>query len=112
MRKIKDTGNEEDRVKVANEAAYLYAPLAHKLGLYKLKSELKRLVAEYTQQETYLLYKGEAQRDESIPRQVYRFSHRSYPEEGKKEAGLKFDIKDVPNPSIPSGIRFEAEDSV
>ena len=33
MRKIKDTGNEEDRVKVANEAAYLYAPLAHKLGL-------------------------------------------------------------------------------
>ena len=40
MRQIKDTGNEEDRVKVANEAAYLYAPLAHKLGLYKLKSEL------------------------------------------------------------------------
>ena len=39
MRQIKDTGNEEDRVKVANEAAYLYAPLAHKLGLYKLKSE-------------------------------------------------------------------------
>lgn len=36
MRKIKDTGNEEDRIKVANEAAYLYAPLAHKLGLYKL----------------------------------------------------------------------------
>ena len=31
MRQIKDTGNEEDRVKVANEAAYLYAPLAHKL---------------------------------------------------------------------------------
>ena len=41
MRKIKDTGNEEDRIKVANEAAYLYAPLAHKLGLYKLKSELE-----------------------------------------------------------------------
>ena len=36
MRHIKNTDQEEDRLKVANEAAYLYAPLAHKLGLYKL----------------------------------------------------------------------------
>ena len=50
MRQIKDTGNEEDRIKVANEAAYLYAPLAHKLGLYKLKSELEDLSLKYTQQ--------------------------------------------------------------
>ncbi|KAA6311201.1 GTP pyrophosphokinase, partial [termite gut metagenome] len=40
MRQIKDSDNEDDRLKVANEAVYLYAPLAHKLGLYKLKSEL------------------------------------------------------------------------
>ncbi len=57
MRKIKDTGNEEDRVKVANEAAYLYAPLAHKLGLYKLKSELEDLSLKYTQKETYYYIK-------------------------------------------------------
>lgn len=31
---------------VSQEAAYLYAPLAHKLGLYKLKSELERPLAE------------------------------------------------------------------
>ena len=43
MRHIKNTDQEEDRVKVANEAAYLYAPLAHKLGLYKIKSELEDL---------------------------------------------------------------------
>ena len=33
MRQIKDSPNEEARLEVANEAAFLYAPLAHKLGL-------------------------------------------------------------------------------
>ena len=72
MRQIKDTGNEEDRLKVANEAAYLYAPLAHKLGLYKLKSELEDLSLKYTQKETYYFIKDKAERDEGVPRQVYR----------------------------------------
>ncbi len=40
MRQIKDTGNEEDRVKVANEAAYLYAPLAHKLWSAHLENRI------------------------------------------------------------------------
>ena len=43
MRKIKESENDEARRRVASEAAYLYAPLAHKLGLYKLKSELEDL---------------------------------------------------------------------
>ena len=40
MRQIRDTENQEAKLEVSQEAAYLYAPLAHKLGLYKLKSEL------------------------------------------------------------------------
>lgn len=44
MRQIKDCKNDEARRQVANEAAYLYAPLAHKLGLYKLKSEFDQLM--------------------------------------------------------------------
>ena len=43
MRQIRDTLNDEARHEVSQEAAYLYAPLAHKLGLYKLKSELEDL---------------------------------------------------------------------
>ena len=43
MRQIRDTDNEEAKQRVSEEAAYLYAPLAHKLGLYKLKSELEDL---------------------------------------------------------------------
>lgn len=53
MRSINHSDNEEDRMRVANEAAYLYAPLAHKLGLYKLKSELEDLSLKYTQREVY-----------------------------------------------------------
>ena len=53
MRQIKDSPNEEARLEVANEAAYLYAPLAHKLGLYKLKSELEDLSLKYTQHDVY-----------------------------------------------------------
>ena len=39
MRQIKDADNDEARRRVAMESSYLYAPLAHKLGLYRLKSE-------------------------------------------------------------------------
>ena len=40
MREIASCSNDVARTEVAQESAYLYAPLAHKLGLYKLKSEL------------------------------------------------------------------------
>ena len=53
MRQIKDSRNDEARKQVANEAAYLYAPLAHKLGLYKLKSELEDLSLKYTEKDVY-----------------------------------------------------------
>ena len=53
MRQIKDTTNVEEQRKVAMEAAYLYAPLAHKLGLYKLKSELEDLSLKYLEHDAY-----------------------------------------------------------
>ena len=53
MRQIKDVDNDEARLKVSGEAAYLYAPLAHKLGLYKLKSELEDLSLKYMQHDMY-----------------------------------------------------------
>ena len=53
MRQIKDTENVEAQKKVSMEAAYLYAPLAHKLGLYKLKSELEDLSLKYLEHDAY-----------------------------------------------------------
>lgn len=57
MRSIKDTENADAMQKVSVEAAYLYAPLAHKLGLYKLKSELEDLSLKYLEHEAYYMIK-------------------------------------------------------
>lgn len=57
MRHIKDTENVESQRKVSTEAAYLYAPLAHKLGLYKLKSELEDLSLKYLEHDAYYMIK-------------------------------------------------------
>jgi len=92
MRQIKNSPNAEDRLKVANESAYLYAPLAHKLGLYKLKSELEDLSLKYIRKETYYQIKDKlnetkASRDKYIETFIEPIKRKL------TEAGLKFDIK-------------------
>ena len=57
MRNIRDTENIEAQHKVAEEASYLYAPIAHKLGLYRLKSELEDLSLKYLEREAYYAIK-------------------------------------------------------
>lgn len=92
MRKIKDTTETEARQKVSEEAAYLYAPLAHKLGLYKLKSELEDLSLKYMEHDAYYLIKEKLNetkksRNEYIARFIKPI------EEKLKAAGLKFHMK-------------------
>ncbi|MGK7395259.1 MAG: RelA/SpoT family protein [Candidatus Cyclobacteriaceae bacterium M3_2C_046] len=41
------------QLRIASETMYLYAPLAHRLGLYAIKSELEDLYLKYTDGETY-----------------------------------------------------------
>jgi len=43
----------EKQIKLANETMFLYAPLAHRLGLYGIKSELENLSFKYLYPETY-----------------------------------------------------------
>ncbi|MBQ7444186.1 MAG: bifunctional (p)ppGpp synthetase/guanosine-3',5'-bis(diphosphate) 3'-pyrophosphohydrolase [Bacteroidaceae bacterium] len=92
MRNIKDADNDEARRKVSTEAAYLYAPLAHKLGLYKLKSELEDLSLKYLEHDAYYHIKEKLNatkrsRDAYIERFIQPVSQRL------EEAGLKFHIK-------------------
>lgn len=58
MRQIRDTENVEAKQRVSEEASYLYAPLAHKLGLYKLKSELEDLSLKYLEHNAYYMIKN------------------------------------------------------
>lgn len=55
MRLINHHPDEDFRRDVATEVSYLYAPLAHRLGLYKIKSELEDLSLKYSNREIYNL---------------------------------------------------------
>ncbi len=41
------------QIKIASETLYIYAPLAHRIGLYKIKTELEDLSLKYTEPEVY-----------------------------------------------------------
>ena len=99
MRQIRDVGTsiansekESHRREVSQEAAYLYAPLAHKLGLYKLKSELEDLSLKYLEHDAYYhikekLSETKKSRDAYIERFIAPVSERL------TEAGINFHIK-------------------
>src|SRR5690606_40360202 len=43
----------EEQLSISAEVSYLYAPMAHRLGLYTIKSELEDLVMKYTERDIY-----------------------------------------------------------
>ena len=92
MRQIRDADQLEAKQRVSEEASYLYAPLAHKLGLYKLKSELEDLSLKYLEHDAYYMIKEKlnatkASRDAYIARFIK-------PIQAKLDAaGLKYHMK-------------------
>ena len=92
MRQIKNTSCKDAQYEVSEEAAYLYAPLAHKLGLYKLKSELEDLSLKYMEHDAYYMIKEnlnatKKDRDEYIDNFIKPINNKL------TEAGLKFHMK-------------------
>ena len=92
MRQIRDTKQHDAKREVSEEAAYLYAPLAHKLGLYKLKSELEDLSLKYLEHDAYYhikekLSETKKSRDAYIEQFIKPISERL------TESGLHFHIK-------------------
>lgn len=92
MRLGKQLKNDEDRKRLATEVSYLYAPLAHRLGLYTIKSELEDLSLKYLEHDAYYLIKEKLNatkksRDEYIEKFIRPIN------EKLKKAGLKFHMK-------------------
>jgi GTP diphosphokinase / guanosine-3',5'-bis(diphosphate) 3'-diphosphatase len=103
----------EKQLKIASETAYLFAPLAHRLGLYAVKSELEDLSLKYTEAEVYRdiarkLRETRSKRDRFIRDFIEPLSTEI------EKTGLKFDIKGRPksinsiwNKMKKQGIEFE-----
>ena len=92
MRQLRDCPNHEAVRKTAEEASYLYAPLAHKLGLYKLKSELEDLSLKYLEHDAYYHIKEKLNSTKRV-RDAY-IRQFIIPIQQKLEAlGLKFHMK-------------------
>ncbi|MFM7217802.1 MAG: RelA/SpoT family protein, partial [Bacteroidota bacterium] len=82
----------EKQLKIASETAFLYAPLAHRLGLYPIKTELEDLSLKYTEPE---IYEDIAAKLQQTKRERTRFIN-EFMEPVKDELnrqGFKFDVR-------------------
>ncbi len=92
MRLVKDTEAKAAQRRLAIEAAHIYAPLAHKLGLYKLKSELEDLSLKYLETEAYYMIK-EALNATKKSRDAYIENFLAPIHTMLQEAGLRYHMK-------------------
>lgn len=92
MRHIRDAENVEAKRQVSEEASYLYAPLAHKLGLYQLKSELEDLSLKYLEHDAYYMIKDKLNATKKA-RDSYIASFINPIQQKLEDAGLKFQMK-------------------
>jgi len=91
MRDAKSAGQSQ-RLDISVESTYLYAPLAHRLGLYTIKSELEDLSLKYTDRDTYdfiaqKLNESKRSRDKYIQEFIAPVKERL------DKTGLRYDIK-------------------
>lgn len=92
MYRINHHPNQQFVREITHEVMYLYAPLAHRLGLYKIKSELEDMSLKYSNRDMYTyiarkLNETKKGRDEYISNFIIPV------EKAIKNAGLKFEIK-------------------
>ncbi len=92
MRQIRDTEQLEAKQQVSEEASYLYAPLAHKLGLYKLKSELEDLSLKYLEHDAYYMIKEKLNATKKS-RDAYIDKFIKPIDEKLRDAGIHFHMK-------------------
>lgn len=92
MRMINHHPNQQFLKDVAYESCYLYSPLAHRLGLYSIKSELEDLAFKYTNRETFTQIAHKL-KESKRSRDLYMDEFISPVKAKLEETGLDFDIK-------------------
>lgn len=103
----------DKQLKIASETLYIYAPLAHKIGLYNIKTELEDLGLKYTQPEVYndILSKMEESKEEQ---DAYIKDFSKVIVDSLDKEGLNYEIKGRPKSiysirqkMIKQGVTFE-----
>ena len=87
-----DAMPEHKQVKIASETLYIYAPLAHRIGLYNIKTQLEDLSLKYTEPEVYYDIQGKIE-DTEEEQQKYIKDFTRVIENSLDEEGLNYYIK-------------------
>jgi GTP pyrophosphokinase len=103
----------DKQLKIANETLFLYAPLAHRLGLYRIKTELEDLALKYTHPELYEDIVNRLRKTEDV-RKRFISSFNNPIKKKLNELGMEFEIKgrtkslySIYNKMVNKGIPFE-----
>jgi guanosine-3',5'-bis(diphosphate) 3'-pyrophosphohydrolase len=103
----------EKQLKIASETLFMYAPLAHRLGLYNIKTELEDLALKYKDPETYEDIVSKLQKTQAVrTRFINAFTLPI--RRALDKAGLKYEIKSrtksiysIWNKIVKKGVPFE-----
>lgn len=87
-----DSMPEHKQVKISSETLYIYAPLAHRIGLYNIKTELEDLSLKYTEPEVYDAIKGKIEESKE-EQQAYIDAFSDTINKTLKKEGLNYVIK-------------------
>ena len=87
-----DAMPEYKQVKIASETLYIYAPLAHRIGLYNVKTELEDLSLKYTEPQRYQSIKSKIEESYEAQEEYIKTFSKFLSEELDKER-LKYVIK-------------------
>jgi len=90
-----DSMRPDKQVKIASETLYIYAPLAHRIGLYNIKTELEDLGLKYTEPEVYNDILGKI-RESKEDQDAYIKAFSKVIDKTLTKEGLNYEIKGRP----------------
>ncbi|MFC0605397.1 RelA/SpoT family protein [Winogradskyella pulchriflava] len=108
-----DSMRADKQVKIASETLYIYAPLAHRIGLYNIKTELEDLGLKYTEPEVYNDI-AEKIKESKEEQDAYIKAFSKVIEKSLNKEGLNYEIKGRPKSifsirrkMVKQGVSFE-----
>ena len=90
-----DAMRPDKQAKISSETLYIYAPLAHRMGLYNIKTELEDLSLKYTEPEVYNDIRGKI-KESKAEQDQYIKDFKKVIEESLDTEGLSYEIKGRP----------------